>query len=307
MLFDSAGQWVGTGELNGWEVQGTDVVASKTVKCSLTCSMQHCEVRQIGGLPAIHFHNDGAGTSSYDARIALLGDDVLATKGASLRVDQDLTIYNTAASPSLRFSTTADGGTYDAIFTYSEDLNGPPFNTIIPRVRLAQGPVLASSFMHVQGSNQVGIDFTTDAPDEPAPFASDDPFDARLQLTGDDALSIKGASLFIENGCIVATNITCPSDERLKKNNISPLSDSAALIDSLRGVSYEWVDARREASAPAHIGGTRLGFVCSRSTACASLRRYDDARRLPRARHPADRPSARRSVQGTVAAARRRA
>ncbi len=58
------------------------------------------------------------------------------------------------------------------------------------------------------------------------------------------------------DGDIVGCGISCPSDERLKKN-VEPIADSLDKVLELRGVTFEW----REESPWAHPEGANLGFI----------------------------------------------
>ncbi|MDP4264839.1 MAG: tail fiber domain-containing protein [Bacteroidota bacterium] len=48
------------------------------------------------------------------------------------------------------------------------------------------------------------------------------------------------------NGCVTATNISCPSDARLKRN-ITPLKDALQIITRLNGYHYYWKNENRGA------------------------------------------------------------
>ena len=58
------------------------------------------------------------------------------------------------------------------------------------------------------------------------------------------------------NGDIIGCGISCPSDERLKKN-VEPIAGSLGKVLELRGVTFEW----REESPWAHPEGANLGFI----------------------------------------------
>lgn len=65
------------------------------------------------------------------------------------------------------------------------------------------------------------------------------------------------AGLFVPNGRIVAPEINCTSDRRLKYN-IDEISEDAALAFALnvKPVSFQWIEGH-----PAHSEGQRIGYI----------------------------------------------
>jgi hypothetical protein len=60
------------------------------------------------------------------------------------------------------------------------------------------------------------------------------------------------------NGCVIGTNIVCPSDARLKED-IQTLDHALDRVGQLRGVKYKWTAAaNQKANLP---GGQQIGLI----------------------------------------------
>jgi hypothetical protein len=73
-----------------------------------------------------------------------------------------------------------------------------------------------------------------------------------------DVMSLNGEGNVTFAGCVTASNLTCPSDIRYKKN-IQPLSNSLQSIQKMQGVRYDW--KREEFPEKNFSQESQIGFI----------------------------------------------
>jgi len=73
-----------------------------------------------------------------------------------------------------------------------------------------------------------------------------------------DVMSLNGEGNVTFAGCVTASNLTCPSDIRYKKN-IQPLSNSLQSIQKMQGVRYDW--KRDEFPEKNFSQESQIGFI----------------------------------------------
>ena len=92
----------------------------------------------------------------------------------------------------------------------------------------------------------------------PQPTAAASIFNLFFSGTGVNAMSLTGNGNTTFLGCVTASNLTCPSDIRYKKN-IQPLSNSLQNIQKMQGVRYDW---KREEFAEKNFSQeSQIGFI----------------------------------------------
>jgi len=92
----------------------------------------------------------------------------------------------------------------------------------------------------------------------PQATASGSSFIIRYSGSFMDVMSLNGEGNVTFAGCVTASNLTCPSDIRYKKN-IQPLSNSLQNIQKMQGVRYDW--KRDEFPEKNFSQQSQIGFI----------------------------------------------